>query len=99
MKFGILILKSEDPDTMLTVADLEAWESEHGQIPDISIVVMRSGFGRHYGKNMTAYLGWPAGTEDTNPKDTKNLHFPGFDPEAAQWLVDNRKVAKFEKPN
>jgi hypothetical protein len=32
-----------DPDTMLSVADLEAWESRHGRIPDEAIVIMRQG--------------------------------------------------------
>jgi hypothetical protein len=31
--------------------------------------VMRSGFGKHYAKNRTAYLGWPSGTEERNPRD------------------------------
>ena len=82
---------SKDPDTTVNVSDLTAWEFKHGQIPDGAVVIMRSGFGRNY-DNKTAYLGWPEGTEQTNPKDTKNLHFPGFGYEAAQWLVDNRQT-------
>ena len=50
---------------------------------------MYSGNGQHYG-NKTAYFGWPAGTEENDPTNTKDLHFPGISPEAASWLVDNR---------
>lgn len=75
---------------MLTVTDLEVWESKHGLIPENAVLIMRTGFGQYYGKNKTAYLGWPAGMEESNPRDTENLHFPGLDPEAAQWIVDNR---------
>jgi kynurenine formamidase len=75
----------------VNVADLEAWEKEHGEIPEGAVVIMRSGFGLKY-PNKPAYLGWPPGTEKTNPKDTENLHFPGFGGDAAKWLVENRKV-------
>ena len=50
---------------------------------------MYSGLGKYYG-NRTAYFGWPAGMEDSNPKDTANLHFPGIAPQAAEWIVSNR---------
>ena len=76
----------------MNVADLEAWEEEHGEIPEGAVVIMRSGFGLKYG-NKPAYLGWPAGMEKTNPKDTDNLHFPGFGGDAAKWLVEKRKVS------
>lgn len=77
---------------MLNIADLKAWESRHGMIPNDAVVILRSGLGQYYGKNKTAYLGWPAGVEESNPSDTDHMHFPGFDPEAAQWLGDYRKV-------
>ena len=50
---------------------------------------MYSGRGELYG-NKTAYFGWPAGTEENNPQDTENLHFPGISPNAATWIVNNR---------
>jgi len=76
----------------VTVADLEAWEEQHGEIPEGAVVIMRSGYGLKYG-DKPAYLGWPPGTEKTNPKDTENLHFPGFGGDAAKWLVEKRKVS------
>ena len=74
----------------MSVADLKAWEFRYGEIPDGAIVIMRTGFGKYYG-NKTAYFGWPAGIEKTNPKDVTHMHFPGVGYEAAQWLVDNRQ--------
>lgn len=73
------------------MSDLEAWESKYGRIPDGAVVIMRSGFGKKYG-NRSAYYGWPAGTEERDPTDTDNLHFPGFDPEAVQWLGEERQI-------
>ena len=52
---------------------------------------MYSGYGQHYA-NKTAYFGWPAGTEENDPTNTKDLHFPGISPDAASWLVDKRYV-------
>ena len=74
---------------MVGVEDLKSWETKFGRIPDGAVVIMRSGFGKKYG-NRTAYFGWPPGIEKSNPNDTENLHFPGFAPEAAQWLGEKR---------
>ena len=79
----------ETRDTQLTVEDLTEWEKKFGIIPEGAIVIMYSGIGQFYG-NKTAYFGWPAGTEENNPKDTQNLHFPGISLEAAKWIVDNK---------
>ena len=49
----------------------------------------RSGRGKLYG-DKRAYFGAPDGVFEADPKDTAHLHFPGFHPDAAQWLVDNR---------
>ena len=80
---------SVDPDTRLTVGDLTGWESRHGRIPDGAVVVLRSGRGKLYGRKKE-YFGAPDGVFEADPKDTAHLHFPGFHPDAAQWLVDNR---------
>ena len=78
-----------DRDSLLTIEDLKNWEAKYGEIPEGAVVIMYSGLGKYYG-NRTIYFGWPAGMEDSNPKDTENLHFPGFAPEAAEWLVSHR---------
>jgi kynurenine formamidase len=74
-----------DPDYRVTVADLLAWEKEHGRIPDGAIVVMFSDWGKRW-PDRKGYLG-----SDT-PRDTANLHFPAFSKEAAEFLVNERVV-------
>lgn len=92
---GVVIDISErarsNKDAQLTIEDLQNWETRYGTIPQGAIVIMYSDHGRFYG-NKTAYFGWPPGTEENNPTDTKNLHFPGFSKEAAEWLISNRTI-------
>ncbi len=76
------------PDYLVSVADLEAWESEHGRLPDGSILLLHTGWGSRW-SDRPAYLG----TDATGPEAVAQLHFPGLDPAAAQWLVDRRAVA------
>lgn len=77
-------------DYLVSVSDLQGWESEHGRIPDGAIVLAYTGWGTRY-HDRAAYLG----TDATGPEAVAQLHFPGLDPEAAQWLVDNRSIAAF----
>jgi kynurenine formamidase len=76
-----------DEDYLITVADLTAWESEHGQLPNKGILLLRTGWSSRWG-DRTAYLG----TDLTGPEAVGELHFPGLDPAAAKWLVDNRAI-------
>jgi kynurenine formamidase len=76
-----------DRDYQVTVADLEAWEARHGRIPDGVILLIRTGFGRHW-PDPNAYLG----TDQKGAGAVPLLHFPGLHPEAAQWLVNNRVI-------
>lgn len=76
---------ARDRDYRLTVEDLKAWEARHGRIPDGAIVLMYSGWGRHW-PDRGKYLG------SETPGDPKTLHFPGFSKEAAEFLVKERKV-------
>jgi kynurenine formamidase len=75
-------------DYLVSVADLEAWEAEHGRIPDAAILLLHTGWGDRYG-DRAAYLG----TDQTGPDAVPLLHVPGLDPAAAQWLVDNRAIS------
>ncbi len=76
------------PDYLVSVADLEAWESVHGPIADGSILLLRTGWSARW-SDRAAYLG----TDATGPEAVAELHFPGLDPEAAQWLVGHRNLA------
>lgn len=74
-------------DYQVSVADFDAWEKEHGKIPDQSIVLLRTGYGKFW-PNREQYLG----TAEIGPEAVAKLHFPGLHPEAAAWLVSNRKI-------
>lgn len=84
---GVVIditLKAEvDPDTMVTVDEIEEWESEHGPIPDGAIVFLKTGWGRFW-DNQIRYQ---------NRDARSQLHFPSFSPEAARFLIHERKVS------
>jgi kynurenine formamidase len=70
----------QDPDYTLRAADVEAHEKEHGLLPADAIVLVRTGWGKHWPEKK-AYLGTDA------PGDVENLHFPGLSPEAAEFLA------------
>lgn len=70
-----------DPDYLVSPADIEAHEEEHGEIPAGSAVLIRTGWGRYW-PDAEQYLGSDV------PGDTSNLHFPGVSEQAAQALAD-----------
>ena len=76
-----------DPDYRVGVADFEAFEKRSGRIPEGAIVLIRTGFGLRW-PDRKRYLG----TARRGPEAVPLLHFPGLDPEAARWLVEERKV-------
>ena len=88
---GVLIDVSDrtgnDPDYLISVKDLKDWEEGNGKIPERSILLLRTGWGKFY-PDKKRYLG----TDQTGPEAVENLHFPGLDPEAATWLVKNRSI-------
>ncbi len=76
-----------DEDYQVTVEDLTVWEAEHGELPRRAILLIRTGWSTRW-SDRARYLG----TERTGPEAVAELHFPGLDPEAARWLVENREV-------
>jgi kynurenine formamidase len=77
----------KDPDHRVLVSDFEAWEKQHGRIPTASIVLIRTGFGRFW-PDRKAYLG----TDERGAQAVAKLHFPGLHPDAARWLIAERKI-------
>ena len=63
------------------------FESQHGRLPDGAIVLLRTGFGERW-KDRKRYLG----TELSGPEALPELHFPGLAPDAARWLVAERRI-------
>jgi kynurenine formamidase len=78
---------ARDADHRASVADFEAWEKQHGRIPAGSIVLIRTGFGRFW-PDRKAYLG----TDERGVPAVAKLHFPGLHPDAARWLIAERKI-------
>lgn len=74
-------------DYLVSVADFEAWEVTYGALPEDAIVLLRTGYGKFW-PDRESYMG----TAEIGPEAVAKLHFPGLDPAAAQWLVEQRKI-------
>lgn len=73
---------ADDPDTVVTVSDVLAFERRHGRIPRDAAVLMHSGWAAKAG-DARAYRGADA---------SGTLHFPGFGPEVTEWLLRRRRI-------
>ena len=76
---------AKDTDYRVTVEDIALWEKAHTNIPENSIVVIRTGWGKFW-PNRKQYLG-----SDVKG-DVSHLHFPALSKDAAEVLV-TRKIA------
>lgn len=76
-----------NPDYLVSIQDFKDWETKEGKIPDGAIVILETGFSRYY-PDKVKYMG----TDKRGEHAVKELHFPGLDPDAAQWLVDHRNI-------
>lgn len=76
-----------NPDYQVSVEDLQAWELFNGASLNDRIVLIHTGFGKHW-PDREKYLG----TADQGREAVPNLHFPGLDPVAADWLVRKRNI-------
>lgn len=72
-----------DPDSMVSVDDITAWEAANGPLPDGVFVAMYSGWGAQLAVSPEAYVNLDAeGVQ----------HYPGFSPEASAFLVSERNI-------
>ena len=74
-------------DYRVTVQDLEAYERNHGRLPDGAIVLLRTGFGKYW-PDRVRYMG----TDARGPEAVAELHFPGLHADAASWLANERSI-------
>lgn len=69
-------------DFLLTVADVEAWEAEHGRIAPRSWVLLRTDWSKKSGRDYANLL-------------DDGAHTPGPDAEVMRWLVSEREIIGF----
>ena len=76
-----------DKDYLIAVDDFIEWEKENGKIQDRTIVLLKTGYGKYW-PDRTKYMG----TNERGAEAVAKLHFPGLDPDAANWLVKERNI-------
>jgi len=87
VKIDVSAKAAADRDYLISIDDIRNWENANGKLPEWSIVLFQTGFGKYW-PDKKQYLG----TDQKGDAAAKDLHFPGLDPQAAKWLVENRKV-------
>lgn len=68
-------------DYAMTVEDVQAWEAQHGPIPEGSFVAMRTDW---YKREGAAFF---------NKDAAGDCHYPGWSVPALQYLCETRKIA------
>ncbi|MDG2049111.1 MAG: cyclase family protein [Myxococcota bacterium] len=74
-------------DHLINLEDLQSWETRHGPIPKGALVLLETGFAQFWPDRL-AYMG----TDQRGAEAVAALHFPGLDPQAAQWLAKTRQI-------
>ena len=69
------------PLARMTLEDIQKWESKHGEIPQRAMLALNSGWAKHIATPRYKSL-------DENGKHRQ----PGFHPEVAQFLMEERNV-------
>ncbi len=73
---------SENPDALVTLADLASWERTHGQIPKGAFVALRTGWSER----------WPDKDRMANRDAAGIQRFPGWSLEVLEALLSERDV-------
>ena len=71
-----------DPDTLVGVADIQAWESRNGKIPKGAFVTARTDW----------YKRWPDQALMQNRDEKGRMHSPGWSVDALKFLVEERNI-------
>ena len=83
---GVMIdvaaVAAADPDFRLQRHHVQAWEERFGPVPQGAVVLLNTGWHRHWG-NAVRYQ---------NMDVQGRMHFPGYGVSAAEYLVQKRKV-------
>ena len=75
-------IAAEGPDTAVTVEDIEAWEAEHGRIPEGAFVALRTDWSQR----------WPDNDALNNFDTEGGEHCPGWSMEALRFLYEERGI-------
>lgn len=73
-------------DYLITVDDILQWEKKNDTISQGAIIIFHTGYGQYY-PDAAKYFG----TTKKGFEGIAELHFPGIDPQAAEWMV-RRKI-------
>lgn len=76
-----------NPDYQVRVEDILNWEKENGEIPERSIIILKSGYGKYW-HDRNKYMG----TDERGADAVAKLHFPGLHQETALFLINERKI-------
>ena len=74
-------------DYLISIDDILSWEKENGALPDSAILLFRTGYGKFY-PDANRYFG----TDKKGDSAIALLHFPGIDPQLAEWLLKNKTI-------
>ncbi len=76
-------------DNFVEIADVEAYESDHGRIPDGALVVLQTGAEEFWGAEQVLV---DADDNSANIDDLFDFENAGFSGAAVQWLFDERGI-------
>jgi kynurenine formamidase len=69
-------------DYQISVEDIANWEHAHSQIPLGSVVIARTGWDSR----------WNSAKDYRNADPNGTMHFPGYSPDAAKFLIEGRSA-------
>ena len=72
-----------NPDFMLKIEDIQAWEAEYGKIPEGAFVALRTDWSK----------GWPCMDKLSGIAEDGSENFPGWSLPALQYIYEVRKAA------
>ncbi len=73
---------ARDPDTLVQMEDVKAWESRHGAMPQGCFVALRTDWSKR----------WPDDAAMQNKDASGIAHFPGWSREVLRYLYEERGV-------
>ena len=72
-----------NPDYVLSIADIQAWENQYGEIKSGCVVLLRTGWQEKWNDRKAFF----------NQDIRETMHFPGFGVDATELLIQKRNIA------